>query len=98
MKLVILQRKPIRSKGAAVHKVSAPTGKIVLMIFINALTFGTKFIEKFHINFKPFFDLPWTYSIKTRHGTGHLTTNNNCSKFHFWHRTVDDIIFWILMF
>ena len=56
--------KPILSKIAANHKIPSPTGKIALMSFIGALNFYTKFIEKLHINLKPFYDLlhentPW---------------------------------------
>ena len=56
--------KPIHSKIAASHKVPSPTGKVALMSFIGALNFYTKFIEKLHINLKPFYDLlhentPW---------------------------------------
>ena len=56
--------KPIHSKIAAIHKIHSPTGKIALMSFIGALNFYTKFIEKLHINLKPFYDLlhentPW---------------------------------------
>ena len=56
--------KPIHSKIAAIHKIPSPTGKVALMSFIGALNFYTKFIEKLHINPKPFYDLlhentPW---------------------------------------
>ena len=56
--------KPIHSKIAAIHKIPSPTGKVALMSFIGALTFYTRFIEKLHINLKPFQDLlhentPW---------------------------------------
>ena len=49
--------KPIHSKIAAIHKIPSPTGKVALMSFIGALNFYTKFIEKLHINLKPFYDL-----------------------------------------
>ena len=45
---------PIHSKNAAIHKIPSPTGKVALMSFIGALNFYTKFIEKLHINLKPF--------------------------------------------
>ena len=56
--------KPIHSKLAAIHKILSPTGKVVLMSFSGALNFYTNFIEKLHINLKPFYDLlhentPW---------------------------------------
>ena len=56
--------KPIHSTIAAIHKNPSPTGKVALMSFIDALNFYTKFIEKLHINLKPFYDLlhentPW---------------------------------------
>ena len=59
--------KPIHSKIAAVHKIPSPTGKVALMSFIGALNFYTKFIEKLHINLKPFYDLlhentPWKWT------------------------------------
>ena len=59
--------KPIRSKIAAKHKIPSPTGKNALLSFIGALNFYTKFIEKLHINFKPFYDLihettPWKWT------------------------------------
>ena len=59
--------KPIHSKNAAIHKVPSPTGKVALMSFIGSLSFYTKFIEKLHINHKPFFDLlhettPWKWT------------------------------------
>ena len=49
--------KPIHSKIAAIHKITSPTGKVALMIFICALNFCTKFIEKLHTNLKPFYNL-----------------------------------------
>ena len=49
--------KPIHSKNDAIHKILSPTGKVALMSFIGALKFYTKFIEKLHINLKPFYDL-----------------------------------------
>ena len=49
--------KPIHSKTAAIHKIPSPTEKVALMSFIGALNFYTKFIEKLHINLKPFYDL-----------------------------------------
>ena len=59
--------KPIHSKIAAIHKIPSPNGKIALMSFIGALNFYTKFIEKRHINLKPFYDLlhentPWKWT------------------------------------
>ena len=59
--------KPIHSKSAAIHKIPSPTGKVALMSFIGALNFYTKFIEKLHINLKPFYDLlhentPWKWT------------------------------------
>ena len=59
--------KPIHSKITAIHKIPTPTGKVALMGFIGALNFYTKFIEKLHINFKPFYDLlhentPWKWT------------------------------------
>ena len=59
--------KPIHSKIAAIHKIPSPTGKVALMSFIGALNFYTKFIEKLHINLKPFYDLlhentPWKWT------------------------------------
>ena len=59
--------KPIQSKSAAIHKIPSPTGKVALMSFIGALNFYTKFIEKLHINLKPFYDLlhentPWNWT------------------------------------
>ena len=56
--------KPIHSKIAAIHKIPSPTGKVAHMSFIGALNFYTKFIDKLHINLKPFYDLlhentPW---------------------------------------
>ena len=59
--------KPIHSKHAAIHKIPSPTGKVALMNFIGALNFHTKFIEKLHINLKPFYDLlndnaPWKWT------------------------------------
>ena len=59
--------KPIHSKIAAIHKILSPTGKVALMSFIGALNFYTKFIEKLHINLKPFYDLlhentPWKWT------------------------------------
>ena len=46
--------KPIHSKITAIHKIPSPTGKVALMSFIGPLKFFTKFIEKLHINLKPF--------------------------------------------
>ena len=59
--------KRIHSKIAAIHKVPSPTGKVALMSFIGALNFYIKFIEKLHINLKPFYDLlhendPWKWT------------------------------------
>ena len=64
--------KPIHSKIAAIHKIPSPTGKVALMSFIGALNFYTKFIEKLHINLKPFYNLlhentPWKWT--TEHET-----------------------------
>ena len=59
--------KPIHSIIAAIHKIHSPTGKFALMSFIGALNFHTNFIEKLHINLKPFYDLlhentPWKWT------------------------------------
>ena len=59
--------KPIHSKIAAILKIPSPTGKVALMSFIGALNFYSKFIEKLHINLKPFYDLlheniPWKWT------------------------------------
>ena len=59
--------KPIHSKSAAIHKIPSPTGKVAQMSFIGALNFNTKFIEKLHINLKPFYTLfdentPWKWT------------------------------------
>ena len=59
--------KPIHSKISAIHKIPSPTGKVALMSFIGALNFYTKFIDKLHINLKPFYDLlhentPWKWT------------------------------------
>ena len=59
--------KPVNSKNAAIHKIASPTGKVAIMSFIGAFKFYTKFIEKLHINFKPFYDLlyentPWNWT------------------------------------
>ena len=59
--------KPIHSKIAAIHKIPSPTGKVALMSFIGALNFYIKFIEKLHINLKPFYGLlhentPWRWT------------------------------------
>ena len=59
--------KPIHSKIAAIHKIPSPTGKVALMSFIGARNFYTKFIEKLHINLKPFYDVihentPWKWT------------------------------------
>ena len=59
--------KPVHSKIAAIHKILSPTGKVALMSFIGALNFYTTFIEKLHINLKPFYDLlhentPWKWT------------------------------------
>ena len=67
MKLVTIQLNQSNSKFAAIHKIPSPTGKIALMSFIGALNFYTKFIEKLHINLKPFYDLlhentPWKWT------------------------------------
>ena len=59
--------KPIHSKIVAIHKILLPTGRVVLMSFIRALNFYTKFIEKLHVNLKPFYDplyenTPWKWT------------------------------------
>ena len=59
--------KPIHSKIAAIHKIPSPTGNVAIMSFIGALNFYTKFIEKLHINLKPFYDVlhentPWKWT------------------------------------
>ena len=59
--------KPFYSKIAAIHKILSPNGKIALRSFIGALNFFTKYIEKLHINIKPFYDLlhentPWKWT------------------------------------
>ena len=59
--------KPIHSKITAFHKIPSPTGEVALMSFIGALNFYTKFIEKLHINLKPFYGLlhentPWKWT------------------------------------
>ena len=56
--------KPNHSKLAAFHKIPSPTRKIALRSFSGALNYYTRFIEKLHINLKPFYDLlhentPW---------------------------------------
>ena len=56
--------KPIHSKIAAIHKIPSPTGNVALKSFIGALNFYSKFIEKLHVNLKPFYDIfhestPW---------------------------------------
>ena len=61
--------KPFHSKIAAIHKILPPNGKIALRSFIGALKFFNKFIEKLHINLKPFYDLlhentPWKWTDK----------------------------------
>ena len=59
--------KPIHSKIAAIHKIPSPTRKVVLMSFIDALNFYTIFMDKLHINLKPFYDqlhenTPWKWT------------------------------------
>ena len=59
--------KPIHSKIAAIHKIPSATGEVALMGFIGAQNFSTKFIERLHINLKPFYDLlhentPWKWT------------------------------------
>ena len=49
--------KSIHSKVALIHKLFSPTGNVALMRFFGALNFSTKFIEKLHLNLKPFYDL-----------------------------------------
>ena len=66
-KICYIKINPIHSKIAAIHKIPSPTGKVALMSFIGALNFYTKFIEKLHINLKPFYDLlhentPWKWT------------------------------------
>ena len=41
------------------------------MSFIGALNYYTKFIEKLHINLKPFYDL----SHENTHGSGQMNMN-----------------------
>ena len=60
--------KPMHSKVDAIHKIPSPTSKVALMSFIGALKFYSNFIEKLHINLKPFYDLrhentPWTTEL-----------------------------------
>ena len=67
MELVTIQKKPIHSKTVAIHKIPSPTGKVALKGFIGALNSYTEFIEKQHINLKPFYDLlkentPWKWT------------------------------------
>ena len=71
MKLVTNTNKPIHSKIAAIHKKPCPTGKVALMSFIAALNFYTKFIEKLHVNLKPFHD----FYMRTLHGNGQMNMN-----------------------
>ena len=57
------------------------------MSFIGALKFYTKFLEKLHINFKPFYDLlhestPWKLTDETRNS---FSKTQNVS--HLWNRT-----------
>ena len=64
--------KPIHSKIAAIQKNPSPTGKVALISFIGPLNFYTKFIEKLHINLKPFYDLlhkntPWKWTDEDEH-------------------------------
>ena len=64
--------KPIHSKVEAIHKIPSPASKVALMSLIGAPNFYTKFIEKLHINLKPFYDLlhensPWSWT--TEHET-----------------------------
>ena len=66
--------KPIHSKIAAIHKIPSPTRNVALMSFIGALNFYTKFIDKLHINFKPFYDL---LHEKTLLGNGPMNMNVN---------------------
>ena len=59
--------KPIHSKITAIHKIPSPTGKVAFMSFFGALNFYTKFIEKLHINLKPFYNrlhenTPWKWT------------------------------------
>ena len=49
--------KPIYSKIAAIRKIPFTAGKVALKKFIDAHNFHSKFIEKLHFNFKPFYDL-----------------------------------------
>ena len=64
--------KPIHSKIAAIHKIPSLTGKVALISFIGALNFYTNFIEKLHMNLKPFYDLlhentPWKWTDDHEH-------------------------------
>ena len=57
---------------ASMHKIPSPTVKVALMSFIGALNFYTKFIEKLHIDLKPFYDLlhentPWKLTEEHEH-------------------------------
>ena len=49
--------KHFHSKSAAIHKILSPTGKIALMSLNGPLNYYTEFLEKLHINLKPFYDL-----------------------------------------
>ena len=48
---------PIHSKIVAIHKIPTPATKIELMRFIGSMNFYSKFIEKLHVNLKPFYDI-----------------------------------------
>ena len=66
MKLVTIQLNQFIRKLQLFIKAS-PTGKVALMSFIGSLNFYTKFVEKLHINLKPFYDLlhenfPWKWT------------------------------------
>ena len=62
--------KPIHS-NAAIHKIPPSTGKVALMSFIGAHNFYTKFIEKLHINLKPFYSI---FYMRILLGNGQMNT------------------------
>ena len=54
-------------KFSPVDNIPPPTGKVAPMRFISELNFHTMFVEKLHINLKPFYDLlhentPWNWT------------------------------------
>ena len=49
--------RPIHSNFAVNHNIPSPTGKVVLMSFIDALNFYTNVFEKLHTNLKPFYEM-----------------------------------------